>query len=275
MRRIAPVRAAAAARLAEALRAFAVVAGLGLGLSDAHAAESCTAWPGEPRPLPAVSDPEPLRARWAALRVRDLALRAERVEASAPLEAYQLWQRILCIAPEHAAARAGLQRTRALRVFRPEVRVVRERVAPAGTRELAALLEAPISIRVAPRPRPKPPDDALAAAQRRLLDRVESLLAETEDRLRRARFEAALESAGDARSRLALVSDPNARRAREARLEVLAATAQLALGEDVAARESLSRAIAADPELELDPMKTSPKVIRALAAVRAQQEARR
>ena len=62
-------------------------------------------------------------------------------------------------------------------------------------------------------------------------------------------------------------------RALRARLEVLAAIAQVALGDDAAARRSFGRALEAQPGLELDPGRTSPKVMRALEGARAAAEA--
>jgi hypothetical protein len=178
-----------------------------------------------------------------------------------------------------------------VRIHRPEVVVAARAASRVGGRDLVALLETPLTLEPPPRPRPEPPslvlrappapkppkpapDPALAAAQRRLIDRVEQLLAETEERLRGARFEEALRSAAEAREELGEVSQTAERRPREARLEVLAATALLALGREDDAQRSLGRAIAANPELTLDPMKTSPKVIRALAAARAEREER-
>lgn len=57
-------------------------------------------------------------------------------------------------------------------------------------------------------------------------------------------------------------------RQRRVRLELLSATAQLALGDERAARESLIRAIESQPDLVLDPEKTPPKVMRALELAR-------
>jgi Tfp pilus assembly protein PilF len=47
---------------------------------------------------------------------------------------------------------------------------------------------------------------------------------------------------------------------RRTQLEVLSATAQIALGHHDAARESFERALAADPDFELDARSTSPKI---------------
>jgi hypothetical protein len=82
--------------------------------------------------------------------------------------------------------------------------------------------------------------------------------------VRAARFDAALASAERARSHGAL--SPRTRAA----LEVWAATAALALGREDEARASLARALDAEPGLRLDSA-TSPKVRRALDAVRAER----
>ena len=53
-----------------------------------------------------------------------------------------------------------------------------------------------------------------------------------------------------------------------AQLEVLAATAEIALGQEEAARESLERALRAEAGLSLDPAVHSPKLIHLLESVR-------
>jgi hypothetical protein len=98
---------------------------------------------------------------------------------------------------------------------------------------------------------------------------VDALLTETANHVRAARFDAALDSAQRARSDLTGLPG-RARRPRSARLEVWAATAELALGRDADARASLARALDADPSLRLDAT-TSPKVRRALEDVRAER----
>jgi len=55
---------------------------------------------------------------------------------------------------------------------------------------------------------------------------------------------------------------------RWARLEMLQATAELALARDADARASMVRALAADPALALDPATTSPKVLRVFESIR-------
>jgi hypothetical protein len=100
---------------------------------------------------------------------------------------------------------------------------------------------------------------------------ADAAIRNVERQVQTARFEDALASAKTARGQLARVAAAE-RPEREARLEVLAATAELALSRNEAARASLGRALAANPDLALDAQETSPKVLRALAQVRAQSK---
>ena len=61
---------------------------------------------------------------------------------------------------------------------------------------------------------------------------------------------------------------------RRARLEVMTATAQVALGQRSRARMSMQRAHLADPGLALDERETSPKVLGLLRELRARPAAR-
>jgi LysM repeat protein len=89
---------------------------------------------------------------------------------------------------------------------------------------------------------------------------VGELLDRCEAELRAAHFEEALASAGEARDRIA-ARDGSVDDADRVRLEIASATAYVALGQNEAALESLERALIADPNLELDPALTSPKVL--------------
>ena len=62
----------------------------------------CAPWPEEPKPLPTVRDADALRARWAALRVRELDAAARAIEDEDPARARSLWQHAACIAPSDA-----------------------------------------------------------------------------------------------------------------------------------------------------------------------------
>jgi len=103
-------------------------------------------------------------------------------------------------------------------------------------------------------------DDREAIDTAALLDRCEA-------ELRAAHFEQALASANEARDRFdaqnSAANDPG-----YVRLEVASATAYVALGQNDAALESLERALIADPDLELDPALTSPKVLAVFRAAR-------
>jgi len=89
---------------------------------------------------------------------------------------------------------------------------------------------------------------------------IAALLGRCEAELRAAHFEQALASAGEARDRIdarnGTADDPS-----RVRLEIASATAYVALGQNDAALESLGRALIANPDLELDPALTSPKVL--------------
>jgi murein DD-endopeptidase MepM/ murein hydrolase activator NlpD len=108
---------------------------------------------------------------------------------------------------------------------------------------------------------PAPP-----AAPRR--DSLQRQLERSEAQLREARFEEALEGAGNVRallnSRGVGPHDPL-----RVQVEVIAATARVALGEMEAALACLERALHAQPDLELDPVQISPRVIAALRAARS------
>lgn len=249
-------------RLAGGRRASASAPGLAAAIlvsaSGPVAAEPCTAWPGEPRPLPQVSDADEMRARWAVLRVRELEALARSLEEAAPVRAHGFWRRVLCLDPSSSEAVVGTTRTPPVVLHRPPVVV---RSGEDIVSDAFASLSRPVWVEpqraIAPAPPPPDPREELFA----------EALSEVETRVRAARFEPALESASRAR-RAADGADPEQR----ARLEVLAATAEIALGLDDAAASSFGRALDADPDLELDAAATSPKVRRAFERAR---EARR
>jgi LysM repeat protein len=101
---------------------------------------------------------------------------------------------------------------------------------------------------------------------------IAALLDRCEAELRAARFEQALASAGEARDRIdaraGARDDPG-----RVRLEIVSATALVALGRKDAALEALERALVADPDLELDPALTSPKVLAVFRAARGRAPA--
>jgi len=94
-----------------------------------------------------------------------------------------------------------------------------------------------------------------------------ALIDRCEAELRAARFEQALASTGEARARIDARNDA-ADNPDRVRLEIASATAYVALGQNDAALESFERALAADPNLELDAALTSPKVLAVFRAAR-------
>lgn len=249
------------------------------------ASDPCAAWPGEPEPLPRASDPDPLRARWASLRVRELAAQALADEPTAPLRANRLWRRVLCLDPASDAAAAGLARTPLVAVHHPPLvtRGEDERSADAWSdldrplavgwrsapRSSSAVRAVPVEAGGALAPDPEATADAQpVAAMAPPPDPVGVLLEEVQEHLHAARYAEALARAERGRGELPADTSP----ARAAELEVLSATAALALDRKDEAAASLRRALAAQPMLTLDPMQTPPKVRRAFDRVRAGAE---
>jgi len=192
----------------------------------------CTAWPGEPSPLPRVDDPDPFMARWAQLRARELASLTSDLEASDPLGANETWEHLRCLDPSGEVT--GLERARAH----------------------SPTMASPPPVGAAPEPTPldwSPIDAKLGAAKAMVRD---------------ARFRQALRTTEQIRPELGSVENAPGASRRWTQLEVLSATAQIALGRHDAARESFERALAADPVLERDARSTSPKIRRVFDAVR-------
>jgi len=192
---------------------------------------ACGAWPGEPNPLPRIDDPDPFLARWAELRAQELARMAAELEASDPREADETWEPLRCLDPAADLAR-------------------RE---PGAAR----LADTPP---VASPPRDRAPD----------WSPIDAKLRAAEALVRSAHFEQALLAADELRPELAPALDAPGAIPRRTELEVLSATAQIALGQGEAARESFERALAGDPGLELDAASTSPKIRRVFETVRAE-----
>ncbi len=97
---------------------------------------------------------------------------------------------------------------------------------------------------------------------------IAAVLERCEAEVRAARFEQALESAAEVREQFDARSSAADSQSR-VRLEIASATAYVALGRTDAALESLQRALIADPDLELDPALTSPKVLAVFRAARS------
>lgn len=131
-------------------------------------------------------------------------------------------------------------------------------VPPPVANPRAATLPPPVSAAPPAPPRTDPP--ALTAAVDRSLSQLASLIEE-------ARFRTALEALPEVRRAVDALPDGDDQRSRAARVELLAGTAQIALGQNDAAREHFRRALRADPSLEMDPNQ-SRKVRRAFAAAK-------
>jgi hypothetical protein len=236
-----------------------------LWLAD-HGHAACAAWPGEPDPLPTPETADPLEARWLALRLEELSGLATSLESVDPLEAHRVWRHAACIAGDALAKRVadGLARTRPRVVHRVGIRPaarsdipprrsslapafsVLERDAELSARDLVA--EAPLEFDFGP------------------VDRELELAAEM---LGQARFQAAIDHVSLARARMVQLDPHPAVGTRRARLELVAAMAQVALGQDVEARASVERALRAEPDLELDPLLAPPRLQRLVEVARA------
>jgi len=238
----------------------------------APAEPACEAWPGEVSPLPVVSDSDRVNARWAKLRAAELAKLAAPLETIATVDAQRLWRHVLCLDPESAEAKGGVQRTLPSRVHRLAVLPGSPMVtAPAPDLASAlATLGRPLRLaapRAAPAVAAEPPAQAprLTAESFRAADHE---LAQAETLNRQARFEEALASADRARTALPIGWSADVQQ-RRARIEAAAATAQVALGREQEARRSFGQALQADPAFRLDARSTSPKVMRAFDAARS------
>lgn len=251
---------------ARALLARAVLAvSVAVAVSAAAApTKNCDPWPGEPTPLPALSDPDPARAEWAQLRMKELAQWAKRAEKDDPLRAHQMWRRLLCLDPADDAALAGVMRARVVTVHRPGL--VDQPPTASTAKDPFAELDAPLGLAIDKRAVSREAENQ--SAFRALRGEVGAL----EEKVRTAQFEQALAGAPRLRERLARAPAGGTRTSLIAQAEVLTATAELALGRTDAANASLRRALAADPSLALDPASTPPKVLRALETARGETQ---
>ena len=99
------------------------------------------------------------------------------------------------------------------------------------------------------------------------LDTLESIVDAVEQLVREARFHTAIGVARTAQGWSEAANDTPQLRAPYARLEVLAATAHVALEQHERARDRLRRALALDPDLSLDEQNTSPKLLEVLRTI--------
>jgi hypothetical protein len=107
-------------------------------------------------------------------------------------------------------------------------------------------------------------DEAIGA-----YDEADRVLADVETQLCLARFDAALTRVQRGRSELADLPESWESDRRRARLEILAATAKIAMDDVESARLNFRWALEIDPYLELDPVETSPKVLQMFRESRA------
>jgi hypothetical protein len=256
-------------------------AGEAPALPAASAASVCAAWPGEPSPLPAIGDADPLRAEWARLRSGELARIATALELFDRVEAHRLWRHARCLDPTAAEAADGAERTRPSAVHRPLVRAGGGDGDESATDAASAL--ALVARRVTAQAAPAPARRVARAGSERPatspcgtrstpcseLERVDAGLARIEERIATAHFREALALAESARARMRALDASAPSRARRVRLEVLCATAAVALGRDGDARAGFARVLALEPEFRLDPLRTAPKVQRAFEAARS------
>lgn len=257
----------------------------------ATASSRCEPWPDEPSPLPVVWSPDPVAASWARARVRELAAEAIAAEARSRRIAIGLWERVLCLDPESIAAADALDRASQVPgPFRPP-----DLAAARMPADLPGVSSAPSgggSVAVGPRVRTtaaeaavprsgwpfmteilppySPPPGAQDGGGLDFSD-VDQEIAEISALNEEAHFRTALAVAGATRELLARAGAGPAVDVRRARLEVLSATAAVALGREDEARAHLRSALAHDPDLVLDAGSTSPKVLSLLREARSVQ----
>jgi hypothetical protein len=215
----------------------------------------CASWAGEIEPLASVSDPDPLRAAWAKIRADQLAEAAWKLEPHSRVLANRVWRHASCLDPDRLDFVHALSRTAPVRWARPPIlgadviEVEEGEELPEPVSEWSWDLGEPIRVVVARTPAPEGIGGVREGFRPSLLEAMEPIAA-AEKALQEARFEA------------------SERPGRRAQLEVLAATAEIALGQEDAARESLERALRAHSELSLDPARYSPKLVRLFEEVR-------
>ena len=269
---------------------------LGLWLAwlpaGSYAASECTPWPSEPRPLPRAASPddpeaetgdapegsaeasaegtdqgtaEELLSAWTKFRVRELARLATKLEAENRVEARRVWLHAQCLSPDADEIADGLERT--------QTRVVHRALPPPATGGDEEVDGGDPSVRHA----------SVASALAELgapdlgpgdvsnpdLLEVDAWLGAAASLVEQARFREASSQLDSARDRLAELEPLAGIPERRSRLELLAATAHMALRREGDARASVERALAADPNLQPDRASTPPKVQRLVDAVRA------
>jgi len=126
-----------------------------------------------------------------------------------------------------------------------------------------------------PRPQPKPATPAPAQVERIDYAEIDSALQDASREIAAARFKGALDFTETARERLKpLPERARGKIERLVKLEVMTATALVALGRSAAATSSFDRALELDPDLQLDTSTTPPKILRLFERVREARSAR-
>ncbi len=233
----------------------ALALALALAGPPAQATAPCEPWPGEPEGPPTSRDADRFRAQWAVRRARELASFAAELEASSRSLAQPLWRHAACLDPRRGDFADRARAAAPVRIHRPPILQADHSHGFVPLAELDEPLVMPRGAMVSPLLQAARASERRAAAA-----------------LRDASFEEVLSWAAHGRSLLAAASATPEGEGLRARLEVLAATAALALGDESGARASLQAALVAQPELALDPARVSPKVVRLLASVRGEME---
>jgi len=252
-------------RLGRIAVGLGALAGLSFGFTgSAVAASDCAAWPREFDPLPTVTDHDFMRAQWAQMRATELARFAVRLEGEDPVESQRLWLHALCLNPESKELARGVERSLvALKQRSSQSLTVSLAPAPASpSQEIAARVGGPTPPAV---DAPPPIDPCRVGAENciRLRD-VDHWLAQLDRLIRTAHFDEVVSQQRRPRILLDALPRSSATRRRRVRLEILSATAHVALGRREEAEACFGRALAADPNLRLNPGTTSPKVLRVL-----------
>jgi hypothetical protein len=222
-------------------------------------------------------------ATWARDRVDALSDEATTAEGHDLDLALRLWQRVLCLDPENIAAADALERSAALPgpVLTPGAAVAEapapgpgglppvSAAPPAAVAAAAEPLSSgwPFTLEVLP-PYSPPPDPVRGDLA--VLGEVDQELSEIRQLTEEAHFRTALAVARATGELLDRAGEGPAVDVRRARLELLSATAAVALGRDDEARTHMMAALAHDPTLTLDAGSTSPKVLALLREVRSE-----
>jgi len=245
----------------------------------------CAPWPGEIDPLPSAHDPDELQAQWARLRASELTVLASRLEPVDAIEAHRTWLHALCVDPDGAAVAEGVARTITVAVMRaaplePADDAEPESIAPVPPAAVDPTLpdvaaEPPTAPSETPRAEPAPERCGPTPRTCPPLRAADRALAKIEALVQGAHFDEAISLQRRVRAALEPLGATPLGRDRRARLEVLIGTSEVALGRRERALTSFERALEADPTLELDRARTSPKVMRVFDEVRSSTLARR